>query len=75
MSVSQRDTNQLTAKHFYTAKEIQKILNLGTVRTAQNRIQSMNAELEAKGYWVERGKVPVSFFHEKYPYIKKGSIS
>lgn len=60
-------------KHFYTTKEVQQMLCLGTSRTALNRIQSMNAELEAKGYWVERGKVPVAFFHEKYPYIKKGA--
>lgn len=60
-------------KHFYTAKEVQEMLCLGTSRTALNRIQSMNAELEAKGFWVERGKVPVNYFHEKYPYIKKGA--
>lgn len=46
------------------------MLGLGTIRTAHLRIQSMNEELQAKGYWIERGKVPVSFFHEKYPYLK-----
>jgi len=25
--------------------------------------------LSIKGYWIEHGKVPVKFFHEKYPYI------
>ncbi|KUP23112.1 hypothetical protein [Paenibacillus sp. DMB5] len=60
-------------KHFYTTKEVQEMLCLGTSRTALNRIQLMNAELQAKGYSVERGKIPVSFFHEKYPYIQKGA--
>lgn len=58
-------------KHFYGAKEVQQILQLGTLRTAQLRIQAMNEELKAKGYWIERGKIPVSFLHEKYPYIQK----
>ncbi len=56
-------------KHFYTAKEVMEMLDCGTLRTAQLRIQAMNEELKAKGYWVERGKVPVAYFHEKYPYI------
>lgn len=58
-------------KNFYNAQEVKEMLDLGTIRTAHMRIQSMNAELEAKGYWIERGKVPVSFFHEKYPYIER----
>ncbi|MGH2319350.1 hypothetical protein ACRC6Q_16545 [Planococcus sp. SE5232] len=57
-------------KQFYTAIEVQEMLNLGHVRTAQYRIQALNEELKTKGYWIERGKVPVSFFHEKYPYIR-----
>lgn len=36
-------------KHFYTTKEVQQMLSLGTERTALNRIQSMNAVLHAKG--------------------------
>lgn len=56
-------------KHFYTSKEVMEILSCGCLRTAQLRIQAMNEELKAKGYWVERGKIPVVFFHEKYPYI------
>lgn len=47
-----------------------ELLELNNLRTAQMRIQFMNAELSAKGYWVERGKVPISFFHEKYPYLQ-----
>ena len=58
-------------KHFYTAKEVKELLDLGHIRTAQMRIQSLNAELSEKGYWIERGKVPVSFFHEKFPYIER----
>ena len=47
------------------------MLGLGCIRTAQIRIKAMNDELKAKGYWVERGKVPVSFFNEKYPYVEQ----
>lgn len=56
-------------KHFYDSKEVQELLNLKTLRTAQLRIQSMNEELMENGFWVERGKIPIKFFHEKYPYI------
>lgn len=58
-------------KHFYTSQEVQEMLGCGSLRTAQLRIQSMNEELKSKGYWIERGKVPVAFFHEKYPYVEK----
>lgn len=58
-------------KQFYTASEVKEMLNIGHIRTAQMRVKSMNDELKAKGYWIERGKVPISFFHEKYPYIQK----
>lgn len=56
-------------KHFYTWKEVMEMLDCGTLRTAQLRIQAMNEELKAKGYWIEKGKVPIAYFHEKYPYI------
>lgn len=59
------------SKHFYSSKEVMQILSLGTLRSAQLRIQVMNEELKAKGYWIERGKIPISFFHEKYPYIQQ----
>ena len=45
------------------------MLGCGCLRTAQIRIQAMNEELKMRGYRVERGKIPISFFHEKYPYI------
>ena len=48
------------------------MLGLGCIRTAQIRIKVMNDELKAKGYWIERGKVPIAFFHEKYPYVEQG---
>lgn len=57
-------------KSFYSSKDVQKILGLGSIRTAQLRIQSMNQELEEKGFWIEKGKIPVKFFHEKYPYLE-----
>ncbi len=58
-------------KHFYSSQEVKKLLGCGSLRTAQLRIQAMNDELKEKGYWIERGKIPISFFHEKYPYIEK----
>lgn len=58
-------------KNFYSAREVKQLLDIATMRTAYTRIHSMNQELEEKGYWIERGKVPVSFFHEKYPYIER----
>lgn len=57
-------------KHYYNAVEIKEILSLNTLRTAQFRIQKMNEELKAKGYWTEQGRVPIKFFHEKYPYVE-----
>ncbi|GED33991.1 hypothetical protein BCE02nite_51320 [Brevibacillus centrosporus] len=58
-------------KHFYDSKDVMQLLSLNTIRTAQLRIQAMNEELKSRGYWIERGKVPIQFFHEKYPFIKK----
>jgi len=56
-------------KLFYDSKDVQQLLGCSSLRTAQIRIKAMNDELQSKGYWVERGKVPVTFFHEKYPYL------
>lgn len=62
-------------KHFYSAKEVQQLLGNGSIRTSQLRIQAMNEELKSKGFWIERGKVPIPYFHEKYPFIKKGGLT
>jgi len=61
-------------KHFYNTKDVMNLLSLNSIRTAQLRIKAMNEELKGKGYWVERGKVPIRFFHEKYPFIEKQVI-
>lgn len=61
-------------KHFYTATEVKELLGVGHIRTAQMRIKAMNDELLTKGYWIESGKVPISYFHEKYPYIKREQV-
>ncbi|AYC30037.1 hypothetical protein [Paenisporosarcina cavernae] len=58
-------------KHFYNTKDVQKLLGLHSLRVAQMRVKAMNDELKEKGYWTESGKVPVLYFHEKYPYIPK----
>lgn len=60
---------------YYTSKEVQLLLGLGSIRTAQMRIQSMNEELQARGYCIERGKVPKKFFHERYPFIPEEASS
>ncbi len=57
-------------KNYYDSKDVKQLLGLGSLRTAQLRIQSMNEELSAKGFWIERGKIPIKFFHEKYPYVE-----
>ncbi|MGG0753005.1 hypothetical protein [Brevibacillus laterosporus] len=57
-------------KHFYDSKDVMKLLSLNSIRTAQLRIKGMNEELKSKGFWIERGKIPISFFHEKYPFIE-----
>lgn len=56
-------------KHFYDVSDVTELLALNSKRTAQQRIQQMNEELKEKGYWIERGKIPIQFFHEKYPYV------
>lgn len=62
-------------KHFYDSNDVKELLSLNSKRTAQYRIQIMNEEIRDLGFWVERGKVPVQFFHKKYPYIKKSEVS
>lgn len=57
-------------KHFYDVYDVMELLSLPK-RTSHTRIKAMNDELQDKGYWIERGKVPIQFFHEKYPYIEK----
>ena len=61
--------------HFYSSKDVQNLLDLNSRRVAQLRIQMMNEELKAQGYWTERGRVPKSFFHEKYPYIPQREMT
>ncbi|QFF98794.1 hypothetical protein PB01_08085 [Psychrobacillus glaciei] len=58
-------------KHFYNSKEVMELLTLNSSRTALSRIKALNEELIEKGYWIERGKVPIQYFHEKYPYIER----
>lgn len=62
-------------RHFYDSNEVLELLSLNSLRTAQLRIKAMNDELQKKGYWVERGKVPVQYFHEKYPYIERSNAT
>lgn len=61
----------MSVKHFYDSKDVKNLLSLNSIRTAQQRIQLMNEELRKRGYWIERGKVPIQFFHEMYPYVER----
>lgn len=63
------------SKLFYTSQEIKELLELNSLRTARSRVQALNEELKKQGYWTERGKIPIAFFHEKYPYIERGQTS
>ena len=56
-------------KHYYDSKDVKSILGLNSIRTAQLRVKALNDELSIRGFWVERGKVPIQFFHEKYPFV------
>jgi len=58
-------------KFYYTAKEVQEMLGFGDISAAYKRIQNMNKELESKGYHIIRGKIPIAFFDEKYPFVKE----
>ncbi|MCY7479560.1 hypothetical protein MHZ96_15870 [Bacillus safensis] len=58
-------------KHFYNSNDVKELLSLKSLRTAQLRVQKMNEELSSLGYWVEKGKIPIKYFHEKYPFINK----
>ena len=55
-------------KHFYDVHDVMELLSLQK-RTAHTRIKVMNDELIERGFWIERGRIPVKLFHEKYPYI------
>lgn len=56
-------------KLFITNSELQEILNISK-SSAYQRIKQMNDELEAEGYHIVRGKVPIEKFYEKYPYLR-----
>ncbi|WP_419892844.1 hypothetical protein [Oceanobacillus kimchii] len=59
---------QVQQKHFYDASDISQILGVSE-RTAYYRIQEMNKDLRARGFYAEQGKIPKLYFYEKYPYI------
>ena len=50
---------------FLTVKDLTEILGIKT-SLAYNIIRKLNAELEAKGYLVQRGRVPKKYFEERY---------
>lgn len=57
-------------KNFYNSQDVKKLLSLSSLRTAQLRIKALNDDLKAMGFWIERGKIPTKFFHERYPYVE-----
>lgn len=58
-------------KLYYDARDIIRLLDLGSSTTAHRRIQELNKELESMGYKAEPGRVPVKFFEDRYPYAPK----
>jgi hypothetical protein len=55
-----------TAKdNFYFVEDIMRMLGFSKSKSYKI-IQKLNAELEAKGFWVEPGRVSKSYFHERF---------
>ena len=52
-------------KQVYGAKDIQEILDVSESKAYQY-IRQMNGELQAKGYLITRGRVPVSYFEKRF---------
>ena len=50
---------------YISANEIMEILGIGRSK-AYEVVRQMNEELEAAGYNVIKGKVPVRYFQKKY---------
>ena len=49
---------------FYTAQEVAEMLGVHQ-STAYKIIKRLNAELEAQGYIVINGRVPIAYFDQK----------
>ena len=52
-------------KYFYNAKDIMKILEV-SLSQAYKVIRELNEELKQKGIRVQRGKVAIEYFNERY---------
>ena len=52
-------------KYFYNAKDIMKILEV-SLSQAYKVIRELNEELKQKGISVQRGKVAIEYFNERY---------
>ena len=52
-------------KYFYNAKDIMKILEV-SLSQAYKVIRELNEELKQKGIRVQRGKVVIEYFNERY---------
>lgn len=52
-------------KYYMNAEEVAKVLEI-SVANAYVRIREMNNELNANGYQVVAGRVPVAYFRKKY---------
>ena len=69
-------------KYFYNASDIMKILEV-SLSQAYKVIRELNEELKQKGIRVQRGKVAIEYFNERYkiaqevfvcPFTKKRMI-
>ena len=52
-------------KYFYNANDIMKILEI-SLSQAYKVIRELNEELKQKGIRVQRGKVTIEYFNERY---------
>lgn len=52
-------------KGYLTAKEVADILGV-SIGHSYKLIQRMNKELDSKGFLFVAGKVPISYFEERY---------
>lgn len=52
-------------KYFYNASDVMKILEI-SLSQAYKIIRELNEELKQKGIRVQRGKVAIEYFNERY---------
>lgn len=52
-------------KIFYSAQDVADLIGV-SVSKAYQIIAQMNSELKEKGYLVQRGRVPIAYFNDRF---------